>query len=142
MEIDYSDLSNINANAQKILAFAGDLKIWLFDGEMGSGKTTLIKAICRQLGVNEKEMSSPTYGIVNEYPGDDMKIFHFDLYRVEHIGELFDIGFEEYLDSGNYCFIEWPELVKSFLREYYLEITLKKSDIARHLFLRKHVQQL
>jgi tRNA threonylcarbamoyladenosine biosynthesis protein TsaE len=140
MEIDYSDLSAIDANSTKIIAFAGDLKIWLFDGEMGTGKTTLIKAVCRNLGVSEEQMSSPTFSIVNEYTGKDGLIYHFDLYRLKHIGELFDIGFEEYLDSGNYCLIEWPELAKSFLRDHYLEITLKKTDIRRHLFLRKHVQ--
>ena len=139
MEIDYSDLSNIDVNAAKVLAFAGEFKIWLFDGEMGSGKTTLIKSLCRNLGVDEAQMSSPTYGIVNEYQGDGQTIYHFDLYRLKHIGELFDIGIEEYIDSGNYCFIEWPELVKSIVNDDYLEITLKKTDISRHLFLKKHV---
>ncbi len=139
MEIDYSDLTQINENASKIISYAADLRVCLFDGEMGSGKTTLIKAICRNLGVPEEQMSSPTFGIVNEYQGDSETIYHFDLYRLKHIGELIDIGFMEYVDSGNYCLIEWPELVKSFLKDQYLEITLKKADIRRHLFLRKHV---
>lgn len=139
MEIDYSDLSQIQENALKIQAYAGDLKIWLFDGEMGTGKTTLIKAICKNLGVDEKQMSSPTFAIVNEYQGDSSKIFHFDLYRLKHLGELLDIGFDEYISSGNYCFIEWPEQARNFLRDQYLEITLKKADIGRHLFLRKYV---
>lgn len=139
MEIDYSDLSQIHDNARKVLAFAGDLKIWLFDGEMGTGKTTMIKAVCKVLGVPKEEMSSPTFGIVNEYKAESQLIYHFDLYRLKHIGELFDIGFEEYLDSGNYCFIEWPNLAKSFLRDPYLEINLKKADIGRHIFMRKHV---
>ncbi len=139
MEIDYSDLTKIDENASKILAFAGDLRICLFDGEMGTGKTTMIKAICKNLGVSESQMSSPTFGIVNEYQGTSEILYHFDLYRLKHIGELLDIGFLEYVDSGNYCFIEWPDLVKSFLKDQYLEITLKKTDIGRHLFLRKHV---
>lgn len=139
MEIDYSDLTQIDSNAAKMISFAGDLKIWCFDGEMGSGKTTLIKAVCRNLGIGEEQMSSPTFGIVNEYQGNEAKVYHFDLYRLKHIGELFDIGFEEYLDSGDFCLIEWPELAKSFFRDHYLEITLKKTDIGRYLFLRKHV---
>lgn len=139
MEIDFSDLKQIDENANKLLAFSGDIKVWIFDGEMGIGKTTLIKALCRNLGVSNDQMSSPTYGIVNEYAGENDNIFHFDLYRLNHMGELLDIGFEEYLDSGKYCFIEWPELSKTFLNPPYLEITLKKSDISRLLFVRKHV---
>lgn len=139
MEIDYSDLTQIKENAGKIISYAGDLRIWLFDGEMGSGKTTLIKSVCKNFNVPEEQMSSPTYGIVNEYQGESETIYHFDLYRLKHIGELLDIGFMDYVDSGNYCLIEWPDLVKSFLKDQYLEITLKKTDIGRHLFLRKHV---
>jgi tRNA threonylcarbamoyladenosine biosynthesis protein TsaE len=105
---------------------------------MGSGKTTLIKAICRQLGVDESQMSSPTFSIANEYQGIKSKIYHFDLYRVKSEEELFQIGFEEYIDSGCYCFIEWPELAKLFLYDEYLELTLKKSDIHRRLYLRKN----
>ena len=139
MEIDYSDLSQIRTNAEKLIRYAGDLKVWLFDGEMGSGKTTLIKAVCKNFGVPDEQMSSPTFAIVNEYQGETEKIYHFDLYRLKHLGELLDIGFEEYIDSGHYCFIEWPELALSILKDQYLEITLKKADIGRHLFLRKHV---
>ena len=139
MELDYTDLTSLNEKTSRLLEFAGDIRIWLFDGEMGTGKTTLIKSVCHNLGIEDFQMSSPTFGIANEYESDQAKVYHFDLYRINHIGELFDIGFTEYLDSGNYCFVEWPELAKSFLPNEYLEITLKKADISRRLFVRKHV---
>jgi len=99
--------------ATDIVASLGDKKIILFYGEMGSGKTTLIKEICKQLGVTGS-MSSPTFGIVNEYSSREGKIYHFDLYRVKNLEECLDLGMEEYLYSGNYCFVEWPD-VASFL---------------------------
>ena len=100
--------------AKDIIAELGNKRVILFYGEMGSGKTTLIKEICRQLGVKDT-MSSPTYGLVNEYKGTAGKIYHFDLYRVKDLNECLDMGMEEYLDSGNYCFIEWPEVAKGIL---------------------------
>lgn len=97
--------------AQQIIANASDKKIWFFIGEMGVGKTTLIKEICKILRV-QTEMSSPTFSIVNEYKTiTNKKIFHFDLFRVKNLDELNQIGFTEYLDSGNLCFIEWPEIL-------------------------------
>lgn len=95
--------------ANELLEYAQQRKIWLFYGEMGSGKTTLIKTIARQLGVKETT-SSPTFSIVNEYTAaGHVPVFHIDLYRIKSERELADIGLEEYLDSGSYCFIEWPE---------------------------------
>ena len=90
-------------------------KVVLFYGEMGSGKTTLIKDICKQLGVTDS-MSSPTYALVNEYhTKENSTIYHFDLYRIKSIEECLDMGMEEYLYSGNYCFIEWPEVALPLL---------------------------
>ena len=90
-------------------------KILLFYGEMGSGKTTLIKEIIKQLGVNEV-VNSPTFSLVNEYSStDDERIFHFDFYRIENEIEAYDIGLEEYLDGDNWCLIEWPEKVENLL---------------------------
>lgn len=92
-------------------------KVVLFYGEMGNGKTTLIKQLCKKLGVNEST-SSPTFSIVNEYKTNDNKtIYHFDFYRIKDENEVLDFGYEEYLYSNNYCFIEWPEKIPNMLPE-------------------------
>lgn len=95
---------------KELLAMKENLpKIWLFRGQMGTGKTTLIKEICAQLGVIHA-VQSPTFSLVNEYSTSQKQIiYHFDLYRLKNTREALDIGIEEYLDSGNICFIEWPE---------------------------------
>lgn len=106
--------SSITEAANSILKCAGDHRIILFYGEMGAGKTTLIKEMCKILGAQDKG-SSPTFSIVNEYQTPYAPVYHFDLYRLKNQEELFDIGFEEYLDSGNYCLIEWPEKAEGLL---------------------------
>jgi tRNA threonylcarbamoyladenosine biosynthesis protein TsaE len=94
-----------------------DKKIICFNAEMGAGKTTFIKAFCQHLGVKDS-MNSPSFGIVNEYlTAESKKVFHFDLYRIKHLEELISIGFEEYLQSGNYCLIEWPQIAEEILQE-------------------------
>jgi tRNA threonylcarbamoyladenosine biosynthesis protein TsaE len=101
------------AAARQLIADAGTLRVWLFEGEMGAGKTTLIKAICEALGV-VSVVQSPTFGLVNEYTtqtGDT--VYHFDCYRLRNEAEALDIGLDEYLDSGKYCFIEWPKRIES-----------------------------
>ena len=109
-----NSLNELPHAAQKLLAFAGNEHVFLFYGEMAAGKTTIIKAICRELGVSEMA-NSPTFSIVNEYDGKDSKIYHFDFYRIENEVEAIDIGFDEYVYSGNYCFIEWPEKIEKLL---------------------------
>ncbi len=92
-------------------------RVFAFYGQMGAGKTTFIKAICSELGVSDI-VQSPTFSIINEYKTKaGESVFHFDFYRIRSIIEVFDIGYEDYLYSGNYCFIEWPELVESLLPE-------------------------
>jgi tRNA threonylcarbamoyladenosine biosynthesis protein TsaE len=92
-----------------------DSRVFAFFGSMGAGKTTFIKAICAELGV-EDIVQSPTFSIINEYKTrSGESIYHFDFYRIKKIGEVFDIGYEDYLYSGNYCFIEWPELIGPLL---------------------------
>lgn len=118
-------LENIQEIASVLIA-GFKHKIVLFEGEMGAGKTTLIKEICRQLGVAHLA-NSPTYSIVNEYIGKE-KIYHFDLFRLKNTNEALGFGVEEYLDSGHYCFIEWYEVVKPLLDSNYTLITLKKVD--------------
>lgn len=113
MEKNYS-LDELSVVAEQILNSVGS-KILLFYGNMGSGKTTLIKELSNQLGVNELT-NSPTFSLVNEYLSDQEEtIYHFDFYRIEQEEEAYDIGFEEYLDSGAWCFVEWPENVENLL---------------------------
>lgn len=123
--------------AKDIVSHLTESKIILFNGEMGAGKTTLIKEICKQLGVLDS-MSSPTFSVVNEYHTKDHKIiYHFDMYRIKNIEECFDLGMEEYLYSGHYCFIEWPEIAIPLLPEKYynLSITTEK-DHTRTIILK------
>ena len=94
---------------------------------MGSGKTTLIKVICTLLGIKD-ETSSPTFSIINEYRSKEgISIFHFDFYRIVKETEAYDMGVEEYFDSGAYCFVEWPEKVKSLFPLHYLKIIISKN---------------
>lgn len=99
--------------AQELLAFCKNRVIRL-DGEMGTGKTTLIKALCLTLGV-EETISSPTFSLVNHYRSATNSIYHFDFYRIEHPNEVADIGIEEYFESGAYCFLEWADKIKPHL---------------------------
>ncbi len=130
---------NLECNSQKelptlakqILEFAGDIKVFLLDAPMGAGKTTFIKELCRQLG-SEDNFSSPSFSIVNEYNSPSGKLYHFDLFRIRNSEELFDLGVEEYLDSGNYCFVEWPETIVPLLREQFLKISIKTQENCRY----------
>jgi tRNA threonylcarbamoyladenosine biosynthesis protein TsaE len=107
-------LSEIDKAAAFVISQAR-YKVIAFTGEMGAGKTTLIKAICHQLGV-EAEPSSPTFSIVNEYAArDNNLIYHFDFYRIDDLNEVYDMGYEEYLHSGKWCLIEWPEKIEPLL---------------------------
>lgn len=117
-------LEDLGTVAKELLRQAGDQRVWVFKGEMGSGKTTLIKAICTELGV-DNGMSSPTFSIVNEYQGSgDNPIYHFDFYRLEKESEAYDMGVEEYLESGSYCFIEWPEKISGLLPDNLFTVSL------------------
>lgn len=111
----FSQLDELPRVVTEILKDARDSRVFALHGAMGAGKTTIIKEICRQLGVVDST-SSPTFTIVNEYltSGGD-QVYHFDFYRIKSVTEAFDFGFENYLYSGNYCFIEWPEKVLSLL---------------------------
>ncbi len=112
-------------------------KILLFYGEMGAGKTTFIKAFCAALGV-EDTVSSPTFSIVNEYHYPQGIIYHFDFYRLKNQTEALDLGVEEYLDSGEYCLIEWPEKIPDLLPENYLKINIEvQPDQQRKLTITK-----
>ncbi|GAB1359569.1 tRNA (adenosine(37)-N6)-threonylcarbamoyltransferase complex ATPase subunit type 1 TsaE [Porphyromonadaceae bacterium] len=110
-----SDIENIRSVAREFIGQMGDATVFAFYGKMGAGKTTFIKAICQELGV-EDVINSPTFAIVNEYrSGSAELIYHFDFYRINKISEVYDFGYEDYFYSGALCFIEWPELVEELL---------------------------
>ncbi len=115
--------------AGEFLENYGEYRIVAFYGEMGVGKTTFIKALCKAMGV-EDEVNSPSFAIVNEYhTGDnDTIIYHFDFYRLKNVEEALDIGYEEYIFSGNYCFMEWPEKIEPILPDERLDVLIKKDD--------------
>ncbi|SEG40051.1 tRNA (adenosine(37)-N6)-threonylcarbamoyltransferase complex ATPase subunit type 1 TsaE [Algoriphagus boritolerans] len=117
-------LDQIQDAARQIIARAGDKKIWVFQGQMGAGKTTLIKALSKELEVQD-QVSSPTFGIVNEYETiSGQRICHFDFYRIDDPREALDIGIEEYFYSGDYCWIEWAEKIAQFLPDEFLLIKI------------------
>ena len=130
-KIILNDLSELKAAAKQLIkAFHGP-QVVAFYGEMGVGKTTLIKAICEELGVGSN-ISSPTYSIVNEYvSAKGTKIFHFDFYRIRNVGEAYDMGYEDYFYSKGYCFIEWPEKIAELLPLEYERINITREGEKR-----------
>jgi len=141
------NISTLPQTAKAILEFAGKKKIFCFYGELGAGKTTLIKEICKQLGVTDKG-SSPTFSLINEYRtsapflkgeknqnspseiGGDI-LYHFDLYRLKSESEIYDIGYEDYLFNGNYCFIEWPEKIERLLPDDIIKVKIEVKNSER-----------
>ena len=129
MKLESGNLNDLVIVAQSIIKHSFNKKIVLLNGEMGVGKTTLVKEIAKLLGV-EENVSSPTFSIVNEYHGNEV-IFHFDFYRLDEEDEAYDFGIEEYFDSGNLCLLEWPEKISNLLPSSDLcldvQITLKNN---------------
>lgn len=132
LELDITNENELPAAARALLDLAGDTKIMLFDAPMGAGKTTLIKEICLALGSGD-HFSSPTYSIINEYDFPDGKIYHFDLYRIKDRNELMDLGIEDHLAPGNYCFFEWPTLVEALVQDNYVKVALEVTENKRYL---------
>ncbi|MEO8885598.1 MAG: tRNA (adenosine(37)-N6)-threonylcarbamoyltransferase complex ATPase subunit type 1 TsaE [Mucilaginibacter sp.] len=124
MILTANSLLSLPPIAQQIIDYADTSRIFLFYGDMGAGKTTLIKSLCDVLGSNDN-ITSPTFAIVNEYEGRDSKIYHFDFYRLKNQNEALDIGCDEYFYSGNYCFIEWPEKIPGILPDNYVKVAIK-----------------
>ena len=121
-------LKNINFTARKFIEQIGNRKVFAFNGKMGAGKTTFIKAICEELGVKET-VNSPTFSIVNEYEASDGRIiYHFDCYRINKIQEALDMGAEEYLYSGHLCFIEWSENIAPILPESLVKVDIEELE--------------
>ena len=126
MEIKIQNIDTIRESAREFIQNIGEHKVFAFYGKMGAGKTTFVKAICEELGV-EDVITSPTFAIVNEYEAHDQSIFHFDFYRIKRLEEVYDMGYEDYFYSGALCFIEWPELIEDLLPEDAVKVTITEN---------------
>ena len=126
MELRIDNIDSIREAARQFVAATGENTVFAFYGKMGAGKTTFIKAVCEELGV-EDVITSPTFAIVNEYRSDTTGelIYHFDFYRIKKIEEVYDMGYEDYFYSGALCFIEWPELIEELLPEEAVKVTIE-----------------
>lgn len=129
-EIKINSLDDLAAAAKEFASLMGDFTIFAFYGEMGAGKTTFINALTHQLGVEEDVTNSPSFSIINEYRSDTTAelIYHFDLYRLENLEEAFDIGVEDYFDSGALCLLEWPERIDEILPDDTVKVSLTVND--------------
>ncbi len=128
MKIRIESLDKIHEAAKEFIANMGNGKVFAFYGKMGAGKTTFIKAICEEFGV-EDVITSPTFAIVNEYSADNgIPIYHFDFYRIKKLEEVYDMGYEDYFYSGRLCFLEWPELIEELLPDDVTKVTIKATE--------------
>ncbi len=128
MNIIIKDIDSIGEAARQFVSEMGDATVYAFYGKMGAGKTTFIKAVCEELGVKDV-INSPTFAIVNEYmDGKGCPIYHFDFYRIKRQEEVLDIGYEDYVYSGNVCFMEWPELIEDYLPEDVVRVTIEEVE--------------
>lgn len=129
MEIKIQSLEHIHEAAREFIAAMGDNTVFALYGKMGAGKTTFIKALCQELGV-EGVVTSPTFAVINEYRSDiaGELIYHFDFYRIKKLEEVYDMGYEDYFYSGALCFIEWPELVEELLPGNTIKVTIEELE--------------
>jgi tRNA threonylcarbamoyladenosine biosynthesis protein TsaE len=134
-EILLNSIEDLPLAAQMFCKNIGRNRVFLFYGEMGAGKTTFIKAICKELEVKQ-EVTSPTFAIVNEYVSEKYPlIFHFDFYRINKTSEIFDIGFEEYISSDALIFIEWPEKMSELIPSASIEVKITELDNNKRLII-------
>ena len=132
ISIRIQDIEHIREAAREFINQIGDRRVFAFYGKMGAGKTTFVKAICEELGV-EDVITSPTFAIINEYSinvqrstFNVQRIFHFDFYRIKKLEEVYDMGYEDYFYSGALCFIEWPELIEDILPEDAVRVSIEE----------------
>ena len=127
IEIQIPSLDKIADAAREFVEQIGDKRVFAFYGGMGAGKTTFIKAVCEQLGVKDA-VTSPTFAIVNEYASDFGPVYHFDFYRIKNLGEVMDLGFEDYAYSGNFCLMDWPELIEDLLPDNTVNVHIAETS--------------
>ena len=129
MDIKIQSLDHIQEAAREFIAAMGDNTVFALYGKMGAGKTSFIKALCQELGV-EDVVTSPTFAVINEYRSDiaGELIYHFDFYRIKKLEEVYDMGYEDYFYSGALCFIEWPELVEELLPGNTIKVTIEELE--------------
>lgn len=132
VEFSIPSTNELPEAARQLIRFAGGIRHFMFEAPMGAGKTTLIKALCQELGSHDS-FSSPSYSLVNQYQSTSGTIYHLDLYRLNSEQELLDIGIEEYLSPGHYCLVEWPEKLLPFLESVYIFVELKVTGNIRYL---------
>jgi len=126
-------LKELQNTARELIAQFPDERVFAFYGKMGAGKTTFIQSICRVLG-SKDNVTSPTFALINEYNTKDLEsIFHFDFYRIKELEEAFDLGYEDYIYSGSYCLIEWPEMIEPLLPENFVEVKIEVQENERRL---------
>ena len=128
ISIKINDIEHIHEAAREFIEHIGDCRVFAFYGKMGAGKTTFVKAICEELGV-EDVIISPTFAIINEYTQPDgSPLFHFDFYRIKKLEEVYDMGYEDYFYSGALCFIEWPELIEDILPDDAVRVSITEQE--------------
>lgn len=135
MDIIIKDTEHIREAAREFINQIGERRVFAFYGKMGAGKTTFVKAICEELGVDDV-ITSPTFAIINEYTIDKLQtsnikhqsIYHFDFYRIKKIEEVYDMGYEDYFYSGALCFIEWPELIEDILPDDAVHVNITEQE--------------
>ena len=134
MEIIIKDIEHIREAAREFIANMGDTRVFAFYGKMGAGKTTFVKVVCEELGVDDV-ITSPTFAIINEYsltshllPLTSSTIYHFDFYRIKRLEEVYDMGYEDYFYSGALCFIEWPELIEEILPDDAARVSIEEQE--------------
>ena len=128
ISIKINDIEHIHEAAREFIEHIGDCRVFAFYGKMGAGKTTFVKAICEELGV-EDVITSPTFAIINEYTQPDgSPLFHFDFYRIKKLEEVYAMGYEDYFYSGALCFIEWPELIEDILPDDAVRVSITEQE--------------
>ena len=131
--IEIDSLSDLNRVAESIIEELGERRVVLLRGSMGAGKTTLVSRIAKCLGA-EDTVTSPTFALVNQYEGANMRIYHFDFSRIDRIEEVFDLGYEEYFYSGDLCLVEWPEKIEELIPDSVMEVRITVGEGEERIF--------